>query len=52
MKLKLDENIHGDVADALRVHGHDVLTVPEQELSGKGSASTTLGIIITDTAAR
>ena len=35
MKLKLDENVHTDVAGALRAQGHDVLTVHDQGLAGR-----------------
>ena len=34
MRLKLDENIHGDVRDALTQRGHDVATVHEERLGG------------------
>lgn len=34
MKLKLDENVHGDVGETLRTQGHDVLTVHDQDLAG------------------
>lgn len=34
MRLKLDENLGKGVAEALRLAGHDVATVPEQTLSG------------------
>jgi predicted nuclease of predicted toxin-antitoxin system len=35
VKLKLDENVHTDVAGALRAQGHDVLTVHDQGLAGR-----------------
>lgn len=38
MKLKLDENVHTDVAPALRALGHDVLTVHDQHLAGHPDA--------------
>ena len=38
MKLKLDENVHTDVAPALRALGHDVLTVHDQKLAGHPDA--------------
>lgn len=38
MKLKLDENVHADVASALRERGHDVLTVHDQGLAGRTDA--------------
>ena len=34
MKLKLDENLGRDVAEALRAAGHDVETVVDEQLSG------------------
>lgn len=34
MKIKLDENIHRDVAAALVAQHHDVVTVPDQGLAG------------------
>jgi hypothetical protein len=34
VKLKLDENVHRDVAPALRALGHDVATVHDQGLAG------------------
>ena len=34
MKIKLDENVHGDVAEALRAPGHDVATVHDEGLAG------------------
>lgn len=30
MQFKIDENLHSDVADLLRKHGHDALTVFDQ----------------------
>lgn len=38
MRLKLDENVHTDVAGALRAQGHDVLTVHDQGLAGRPDA--------------
>ena len=38
MNLKLDENVHTDVAPALRALGHDVLTVHDQDLAGHPDA--------------
>jgi len=32
MKLKLDENLGRQVAELFRIHGHDVRTVPEEQL--------------------
>ena len=34
MKLKLDENIHGDAKEALAGWGHDVTTVHDEALAG------------------
>jgi len=36
MKIKLDENMPISLAFVLRSAGHDVTTVPEQNLSGEG----------------
>ena len=38
MLFKVDENLHSDVADLLRQHGHDALTVHDQGLRGHGDA--------------
>jgi len=38
VRLKLDENVHIDVAPALRALGHDVLTVHDQHLAGHSDA--------------
>ena len=32
MKVKLDENLARQVAELFRIHGHDVRTVPEEQL--------------------
>jgi predicted nuclease of predicted toxin-antitoxin system len=34
MRIKLDENLPETIAEALRVQGHDVHTVPEEQLQG------------------
>lgn len=34
MKIKLDENVHGDAREALARRGHDVATVHDEELAG------------------
>lgn len=34
MRFKIDENLHDDVADLLRGHGHDAQTVFEEGLRG------------------
>lgn len=38
MRLKIDENVHGDVAVALRTQGHDVTTVHDERLAGHPDA--------------
>ncbi len=35
MRFKIDENLHDDVAEALRMHGHDARTVLDQGLRGR-----------------
>ena len=35
MKIKLDENLPGDLADVLRLLNHDVETVPQESLAGR-----------------
>lgn len=35
MKIKLDENVHGDVQEALTRRGHDATTVHEEGLRGR-----------------
>jgi predicted nuclease of predicted toxin-antitoxin system len=34
VRIKLDENVHRDVVDALRAAGHDAVTIPDQNLGG------------------
>lgn len=34
MRFKIDENLHADVASVLREHGHDAVTVWDQDLRG------------------
>jgi predicted nuclease of predicted toxin-antitoxin system len=34
LKIKLDENVHGDARDALGAWGHDVSTVHDEGLAG------------------
>jgi len=34
MRFKIDENLHDDVAEALRLHGHDAQTVFDEGLRG------------------
>lgn len=34
MRLKIDENLHPDVASAFRARGHDALTVRDQRMNG------------------
>ena len=38
MKIKLDENVHRDVLEPLTSQGHDVATVPGQNLAGRPDA--------------
>jgi predicted nuclease of predicted toxin-antitoxin system len=38
VNIKLDENVHTDVAGALRAQGHDVLAVHDQGLAGRPDA--------------
>lgn len=38
MRIKLDENVHGDVVPALLSLGHDVKTANEQSLGGRSDA--------------
>ena len=35
MRFKIDENLHDDVAEALRAHGHDAQTVFDEGLRGR-----------------
>jgi len=45
VNIKLDENVHGDVAAALTAQGHDVATVRDQGLAGRPDADTATRII-------
>lgn len=38
MKIKLDENLPARLVSILQKHGHDVETVPEEQLSGRPDA--------------
>ncbi len=38
MLLKIDENLHADVATLLRSHGHNATTVFEQNLQGQADS--------------
>jgi predicted nuclease of predicted toxin-antitoxin system len=38
MRFKVDENLHPDVAEFLRQHGHEALTVHDQGLRGHADA--------------
>lgn len=38
MKIKLDENLPASLVPILQRHGHDVHTVPEEQLSGRPDA--------------
>ena len=44
MKIKLDENIHGDVRDALAGWGHDATTVHEEGLAGRPDADVAAAV--------
>ena len=44
MRFKIDENLPVEVADLLRVAGHDAMTVLEQDLGGQ--ADRTIGVVI------
>jgi predicted nuclease of predicted toxin-antitoxin system len=38
VRIKLDENVHGDVRDALAARGHDVRTAHDERLGGRPDA--------------
>jgi hypothetical protein len=38
VKIKLDENVHGDVVAPLQEQGHDVATVHDEDLAGRSDA--------------
>ncbi|MHB1033559.1 MAG: DUF5615 family PIN-like protein [Pirellulales bacterium] len=38
MRFKIDENLHAEVADVLRAHGHDAQTVFDEGLRGHSDA--------------
>lgn len=44
MRIKLDENVHPDVAELLKGEGHDALTVWDQNL--RGSSDTTIASVV------
>jgi predicted nuclease of predicted toxin-antitoxin system len=44
MRIKLDENLHPDVAGLLKTNGHDALTVWDQNL--RGSSDTTIASVV------
>jgi len=44
VKIKLDENIHGDVRDALARWGHDATTVHEEGLAGRPDADVAAAV--------
>jgi predicted nuclease of predicted toxin-antitoxin system len=44
MRIKLDENIHPDVAELLKGQGHDALTVWDENL--RGSSDTKIATVI------
>jgi predicted nuclease of predicted toxin-antitoxin system len=35
VRFKVDENLHEEVADLLRQHGHDAVTVHDQQMQGQ-----------------
>lgn len=39
MRFKTDEHIHGEIAEFLRTHGHDALTLWDQSLAGSSDGS-------------
>lgn len=39
MKIKVDENLPNDLAGLLKSLGHDVHTVPQENLAGENDAS-------------
>lgn len=44
MRIKLDENVHGDARDALTGWGHDVATVHEERLAGHPDADVAAAV--------
>ena len=38
MRFKVDENLHDDIAEALRARGHDAMTVHDQSMRGDSDA--------------
>lgn len=44
MRIKLDENVHGDARDALAGWGHDVATVHEERLAGRPDADVAAAV--------
>lgn len=38
MRFKVDENLHDDIAEALRSRGHDAVTVHDQSMRGNTDA--------------
>ena len=41
MQFKTDENLPREVADLLTTHGHDAVSVPEQQLAGQPDVKVT-----------
>jgi predicted nuclease of predicted toxin-antitoxin system len=44
VKIKLDENVHGDVRNALVTQGHDVRTAHEEGLAGRPDADVAAAV--------
>jgi predicted nuclease of predicted toxin-antitoxin system len=44
VKIKLDENMHGDVRDALAGWGHDVTTLHDEGLAGRPDAEVAVAV--------
>ena len=44
MKIKLDENVHGDAPDALSGWGHDVATARDEGLAGHPDADVAAAV--------
>ena len=44
MRIKLDENVHGDARDALAGWGHDVTTVREEGFAGRPDADVAAAV--------
>jgi hypothetical protein len=44
VKIKLAENIHGDVVELLQAQGHEVATVHDEKLAGRPDADVAAAI--------